>query len=106
MNVALPTAAREPAGVLKPPRFHATAKRWHFYAGLNVFPFLTMLTTTGAVMVFFTRFQIRLGLTVNLAPQAVCPLVSEQAKAKAVLTWLPHATLTTHTAPLMPDVAS
>jgi len=104
VNLPSSSAAREIAGVLKPSRFHATAWRWHFYAGLYVVPFLIMLAFTGAVMVFFTGFQTRLGFTVNVAPQAGVLPVSEQAKA--VLTRLPQATLTTYTAPKTPDVAS
>ena len=52
------------------PAFHAVAWRWHFYAGLYVVPFLLMLAITGAVMVFFTGFQTRLGFPVRVTPQA------------------------------------
>jgi uncharacterized iron-regulated membrane protein len=104
VNPSLPAAVREPAGALKPSRFHATAWRWHFYAGIYVVPFLLMLAITGAVMVFFTGFQTRLGFPVHVTPQAVVLPVS--AQAQAAQDHLPQATLTTYTAPRTADVAS
>ena len=104
MNPSSLTAASVPAVAAKYSRFHATAWRWHFYAGLYVVPFLLMLAITGAVMVFFTGFQTRLGFPVTVAPQAVVLPVSEQAQA--ALNRLPQAVLATYTAPKMPDVAS
>jgi uncharacterized iron-regulated membrane protein len=88
----------------RPSRFHAVAWRWHFYAGLYVVPFLLMLAITGAVMVFFTGFQTRLGFPVHVTPQAVVLPVS--AQAQAAQDHLPQATLTTYTAPKTADVAS
>jgi uncharacterized iron-regulated membrane protein len=86
------------------PGFHAVAWRWHFYAGLYVVPFLLMLALTGAVMVFFTGFQTRLGFTVHVAPQAVALPVSQQAEA--VLALRSRATLREYIAPRSPDEAS
>eukprot|EP01036_Dinobryon_divergens_P019290 gene19290-26314_t len=88
----------------RPSRFHAVAWRWHFYAGLYVVPFLLMLAITGAVMVFFTGFQTRLGFTVHVAPQAVTLPVS--AQADAVLALRSQATLREYIAPRAPDEAS
>ncbi len=85
-------------------RFHAVAWRWHFYAGLYVVPFLLMLAITGAVMVFFTGFQNRLGFTVHVTPQAVTLPVG--AQADAVLALRSQATLREYIAPRAPDVAS
>lgn len=87
-----------------PAPFHPVAWRWHFYAGLYVVPFLLMLAITGAVMVFFTGFETRLGMTVNVAPQGVVQPVSLQAQAAR--RHLPQATLATYTAPENADVAS
>ncbi|AOF85287.1 pepSY-associated TM helix family protein [Hydrogenophaga sp. RAC07] len=84
--------------------FHALAWRWHFYAGLYVVPFLTMLALTGAVMVFFTGFQTRLGFTVQVALQPVTLPVS--AQADAVLALRSQATLIEYIAPRAPDEAS
>lgn len=86
------------------PGFHAVAWRWHFYAGLYVVPFLLMLAVTGAVMVFFTGFQTRLGFTVHVSPQAVALPVSQQADA--VLALRSQATLREYIAPRAPDEAS
>ena len=86
------------------PGFHAVAWRWHFFAGLYVVPFLTMLALTGAVMVFFTGFQTRLGCTVQVTPQAVTLPVS--AQADAVLALRSQATLREYIAPRASDEAS
>lgn len=80
------------------------AWRWHFYAGLCVVPFLIMLAITGAVMVFFTGFQTRLGFTVQVAPQAVTLPVS--AQAQAVLALRSQGQLVEYIAPRAPDEAS
>ncbi len=85
-------------------RLYAIAWRWHFYAGLYVVPFLFMLAITGLVMVFFTGFQTRLGLVVNVAPQAQTATVVQQADA--ALAHLPGATLKEYMAPKHADVAS
>lgn len=85
-------------------RFHAVAWRWHFYAGLYVVPFLLMLALTGAVMVFFTGFQTRLGFTVHVTPQAVTLPVG--AQADAVLALRSQAVLIEYIAPRAPDEAS
>ncbi len=77
--------ASAPDAGTRPSRFHAVAWRWHFYAGLYVVPFLLMLAITGAVMVFFTGFQTRLGFTVHVTPQTVTQPVSAQAQAVLAL---------------------
>jgi uncharacterized iron-regulated membrane protein len=78
-------------------QFHLLAWRWHFYAGLYVVPFLAMLAITGLVMVFFTGFQNRLGMTLDVEPQA--QLATVNAQAQAVLTSLPGAQLKDYVAP-------
>lgn len=77
--------------------FHMLAWRWHFYAGLYVVPFLLMLALTGLVMVFFTGFQNRLGMTIDVAPQTQTATVG--AQAQAVLARLPGAQLKEYVAP-------
>lgn len=84
--------------------FYAIAWRWHFYAGLYVVPFLLMLALTGLVMVFFTGFQNRLGMTVHVAPQAQVQALTTQAQA--ALATLPGATLKEYISPKAPDVAA
>lgn len=78
-------------------KFHMLAWRWHFYAGLYVVPFLLMLAITGLVMVYFTGFQNRLGMTIDVAPQAQAATVG--AQATAVLAHLPGAQLKAYVAP-------
>lgn len=77
--------------------FYAIAWRWHFYAGLYVVPFLAMLAITGLVMVFFTGFQHRLGMTIDVTPQAQTATVA--AQAQAVLARQPGAQLKEYVAP-------
>lgn len=83
-------------------KFHMLAWRWHFYAGLYVVPFLLMLALTGLVMVFFTGFQNRLGMTINVVPQAQTTTVG--AQAQAVLARLPGAQLKEYVAPKNAEV--
>lgn len=85
-------------------RFHAVAWRWHFYAGLYVVPFLLMLAVTGAVMVFFTGFQTRLGPVVHVTPQAVVQPVS--AQARSVMELRSDAALLEYVAPRAANEAS
>ncbi len=83
-------------------RFHLLAWRWHFYAGLYVVPFLLMLALTGLVMVFFTGFQHRLGMSMDVTPQAQTATVT--AQAQAVLARLPGAQLRDYVAPKHAEV--
>jgi len=91
-------------GRVKPGRFHAVAWRWHFYSGLYVVPFLLMLAITGLVMVFFTGFQTRLGMTTHVMPGNKIEAVTVQAQA--VLKKFPQASLKEYVAPKSNDVAS
>jgi hypothetical protein len=95
-----PVPARKPGAS----SFYAIAWRWHFYAGLYVVPFLVMLALTGLVMVFFTGFQTRLGMTPYVTPAHQVQAVTVQAQA--ALAHLPGATLKEYIAPKAPDVAS
>ncbi|MCV0441022.1 MAG: PepSY domain-containing protein [Hydrogenophaga sp.] len=105
MTAHIQGASAPDAGV-RAPRFHAVAWRWHFYAGLYVVPFLLMLALTGAVMVFFTGFQSRLGpvVTVPVPPGQVPLAVS--AQADAVLELRSQAVLREYIAPATPERAS
>lgn len=87
-----PSAAEPKLG-----QFHMLAWRWHFYAGLYVVPFLAMLAITGLVMVFFTGFQNRLGMTIDVVPQA--QMATVDAQARAALAQLPGAQLKDYVAP-------
>ncbi len=86
------------------PHFYAVAWRWHFYAGLYVLPFLFMLAITGLVMVFFTGFHDRLGLTVHVTPQTETQAVAVQAEAAQAQ--FPQAALQSYSAPRSADAPS
>jgi uncharacterized iron-regulated membrane protein len=96
--------ATAPARASGASRFYALAWRWHFYAGLYVVPFLLMLAVTGLVMVFFTGFQNRLGMTIHIQPQGHALAVT--AQAQPVLAQFPAAQLKEYIAPKTPDVPS
>ncbi|MGE0348216.1 PepSY-associated TM helix domain-containing protein [Hydrogenophaga sp.] len=87
-------------------RFQAVAWRWHFYAGLYVVPFLLMLALTGAVMVFFTGFQTRLGPVVTVAVPAGQAPLPVGAQAEAALELRAGALLREYIAPTAPGRAS
>ena len=93
---------RAPATALA--RFHHTAWRWHFYAGLYVVPFLLMLSITGLVMVYFTGFQTRLGNRIEVVPAGTALAVGHQAEAVQQL-W-PYAKLKSYHAPATPTEPS
>lgn len=84
--------------------WHAIAWRWHACAGLIVAPFLLTLALTGAVMVFFTGFQTRLGPNPTVQPLSATHAVSEQALAALAL--VPDGRLLSYTAPRAPDRAA
>ncbi|HSX92997.1 MAG TPA: PepSY domain-containing protein [Hydrogenophaga sp.] len=82
----------------------AIAWRWHAIAGLLVMPFLLTLALTGAVMVFYTGFQTRLGVDPRVAPLPMAQPVS--AQALAALADVPDGKLRTYVAPRAPDRAA
>jgi len=100
MSSSTPAPLRTPSSS----RFYAAAWRWHFYAGLFVVPFLTVLAVTGLVMVYFTGFQSRLGNLVYVQPQNTTQTVT--AQAKAVLAQFPAAKLQEYIAPKSPELAA
>ncbi|MFP8833010.1 PepSY-associated TM helix domain-containing protein [Hydrogenophaga sp. XSHU_21] len=98
----------ETAGVGAPARARVTlyslAWRWHAWAGLLVVPFLLTLALTGAVMVFFTGFQTRLGMNPTVEPLPTVQAVS--AQAAAAMAAVPGGELRTYIAPREPDRAA
>jgi len=82
----------------------AMAWRWHAVAGLLVLPFLLTLALTGAVMVFYTGFQTRLGADPRVEPLPTAQPVS--AQALAALADVPDGKLRTYIAPHAPDRAA
>jgi uncharacterized iron-regulated membrane protein len=80
------------------------AWRWHAIAGLLVLPFLLTLALTGAVMVFYTGFQTRLGADPRVAPLPMVQPVS--AQALAAMADVPDGRLRTYVAPRAHDRAA
>jgi uncharacterized iron-regulated membrane protein len=71
-----------PTGVNK---LYFAAWRWHFYAGLYVIPFLLMLATTGALMIWFTAVSSEYGEMQTIAAGEKTLTVADQiAAAQAV----------------------
>ncbi|GAB4523217.1 MAG: PepSY domain-containing protein [Roseibium sp.] len=64
-----------------PTSFYLAAWRWHFYAGLFVLPFLTILAVTGLAMMYIGVIDGRDGekITVSVPDNAAALSVSEQA---------------------------
>lgn len=93
-----------PARAPSSSRFYAAAWRWHFYSGLFVVPFLTILAVTGLVMVYFTGFQSRLGNLVYVQAQNTTQAVT--AQAQAVFAQFPDAKLQEYIAPKSTDLAA
>lgn len=90
--------------VLSRANWRTIALRWHAVAGLFVLPFLLTLALSGAVMVFFTGFQTRLGTNPVVEPLPAAHSVSEQALA--ALAHVPDGRLRTYIAPRAPDRAA
>lgn len=102
------SASPDASGAVAPARARASlytlAWRWHAVAGLLVLPFLLSLALSGAVMVFFTGFQTRLGVTPTVAPLPQAHRVSEQALA--ALAQVPDGRLLGYIAPRAADRAA
>jgi uncharacterized iron-regulated membrane protein len=76
-----------------PSRFYLAAWRWHFYAGLFVLPFLTILAVTGMMMMYIGYFDGRDGekITVPVQQGAIPLSISDQSDA--ALNNLPDGTI-------------
>ena len=87
------TLSRDAESASTPSRFYLAAWRWHFYAGLFVIPFLTVLAVTGLMMMYIGYFDGRDGekITVQVPSDGVTLSISDQADA--VLKSRPGATL-------------
>ena len=62
-------------------RRYLTVWRWHFYAGLLVAPFLTLLAVTGLGMLLFANVTGKEGERIHVTPQAQVQPLSAQAEA-------------------------
>ena len=62
-------------------RRYLTVWRWHFYFGLLVVPFLTLLAVTGLGMLLFANITGKEGERLHVTPQAQVQPLSAQAEA-------------------------
>lgn len=96
-----PAKAAVPASTSK---LYLAAWRWHFYAGLYVIPFFTVLAITGMAMAWIAYLDGRDGERIAVQPQAVAQAVSVQADA--ALAAIPGGTLKQYVAPRAADLAA
>ncbi|UWQ98035.1 PepSY domain-containing protein [Rhodobacteraceae bacterium S2214] len=85
-------------------KLYFAAWRWHFYAGLFVIPFLTVLAVTGMAMLWIAWIDGRDGERTAVIPQDIIQPVSVQADAAVAA--IPDGTLKQYVAPRTPDVAA
>lgn len=85
-------------------KLYFAAWRWHFYAGLFVIPFLTILALTGMAMLWIAWIDGRDGERTAVVPQDTIPAISVQADAAVQA--VPGGTLVQYVAPRTPDVAA
>lgn len=96
------TTNAQPAGSVN--KFYFAAWRWHFYAGLFVLPFLSILAITGAAMLWIAWIDGRDGERTPVSPQAAPQAVSVQADA--ALAAIPDGTFKQYIAPRTDNVAA
>lgn len=85
-------------------KLYFAAWRWHFYAGLFVIPFLTMLALTGMAMLWIAWIDGRDGERTGVVPQNAISAISVQADAAVQA--VPGGELIQYVAPRTPDVAA
>ncbi|SFR33899.1 Uncharacterized iron-regulated membrane protein [Yoonia tamlensis] len=85
-------------------KLYRAAWRWHFYAGLFVIPFLTILAFTGTAMLWIAWVDGRDGERTPVTPQEISTPVS--AQADAALAAVPDGVFKQYVAPRTDDVAA
>ncbi|WP_299970502.1 PepSY domain-containing protein [uncultured Roseobacter sp.] len=85
-------------------KIYFAAWRWHFYAGLFVIPFLTVLAFTGMMMLWIAWVDGRDGERTPVVPQDTVLAVS--AQSQAALAAVPGGTLRQYVAPRRDDLAA
>ncbi|WP_299409294.1 PepSY domain-containing protein [uncultured Roseobacter sp.] len=85
-------------------KLYFAAWRWHFYAGLFVIPFLTVLAFTGMMMLWIAWLDGRDGERTAVVPQDSPTPVSQQADAAVAV--VPEGVLKQYVAPRTHDVAA
>lgn len=92
----------QPAGGVN--KLYFAAWRWHFYAGLVVIPFLTILAVTGMLMLWIAWIDGRDGERTAVTPQDILAPISTQADA--AMAAIPDGVLKQYVAPRTDDVAA
>lgn len=85
-------------------KLYFAAWRWHFYAGLFVIPFLTILAFTGIMMLWISWVDGRDGERTTVIPQETTMAISAQAEAAVAA--IPDGTLKQYVAPRRDDLAA
>ncbi|WP_424933413.1 PepSY-associated TM helix domain-containing protein [Amaricoccus macauensis] len=83
---------------------YRAAWRWHFYAGLYVIPFLTLLALTGLVMLWTSVISGRDGEWIPVEPTGAPLAVSEQSQVAVAA--VPDGQLRGYIAPRADDLAA
>lgn len=85
-------------------KLYFAAWRWHFYAGLFVIPFLTILAVTGMMMLWIAWIDGRDGERTAVVPQDTPVAISAQADAAVAA--IPGGVLKQYVAPRRDDLAA
>jgi uncharacterized iron-regulated membrane protein len=85
-------------------KLYFAAWRWHFYTGLFVIPFLSILAITGMSMLWIAWIDGRDGERTVVVPQEIVQPISIQAEA--AIAAVPDGTLKQYVAPRTNDVAA
>jgi len=85
-------------------RLYRAAWRWHFYAGLYIIPFFTLLAVTGMAMLWLAFIDGRDGERTRVVPQGTMTSVSVQATA--AVDAVPEGVLKQYIAPRSDELAA
>ena len=87
-------------------RRYLTVWRWHFYFGLLVVPFLTLLAVTGLGMLLFANITGKEGERLHVTPQAQVQPLSAQAEAARQFVNEKSASVVQYIAPRADDMVA
>ena len=87
-------------------RRYLTVWRWHFYFGLLVAPFLTLLAVTGLGMLLFANITGKEGERLHVTPQAQVQPLSAQAEAARQFVNEKSASVVQYIAPRADDMVA
>ena len=87
-------------------RRYLTVWRWHFYFGLLVVPFLTLLAVTGLGMLLFANITGKEGERIHVTPQAQVQPLSAQAEAARQFVNEKSASVVQYIAPRADDMVA